>query len=133
MRMTARLLILVFLFASTFGYAADKKKAGASPSASPDDRVAFHGTIITFAKVAGTFTLKGKKEPAVYVVSEKTKMMKGTAEATLDDLATGVYVRGSARRAADGQFVALTVKIEPKTTAPTIVEKAARAPSPAPE
>ncbi len=132
LRMAARLLFLVLLLASPFGHAAEKKgKAGASPSGTPDDRVAFHGTIIAFSRLAGTFTVKGKKEADVYVVTDATKMMKGTAEATVDDLAAGVYVRGSARRAGDGRFNALTVKIEAKTPAPMKIEKATRAPSPA--
>jgi len=134
--MTIRLLFLFLFLASPFAFAAEKKpKAGASPSGTPDDRVAFHGTIIRFEKITGTFTLKGKKEPAVYVVTNATKMMKGTAEATLDDLAEGLYVRGAARRTLDGRFAALTVKIEPKSAPSMKVEKATKvdaAPAPTP-
>ena len=119
--------LFLFLFLGSFGFAADKKaKASPSPSATPVDRVAFHGTIVSFQRTAGIFTLKGKKAPGVYVVTDSTKMMKGTAEATLDDLAAGVYVRGAARPLADGRFEALTIKIELKT-APVKVEKAAKA------
>ena len=120
-----RYSILFLFLASPLGFAADKK-ASPSPSATPQDRVAFHGTIVTFQRITGTFTLKGKKAPGVYVLSDATKMMKGTAQATLDDLAAGVYVRGAARPLADGRFEALTVKIELKT-APAKVEKAAKA------
>jgi hypothetical protein len=131
-------IFIALLCIGSPGFAAEKKaKAGASPSATPEDRVAFHGTIIAFEKTAGTFTLKGKKEPAVYVLSGSTTMMKGTAPATADDLGTGVYVRGAARRATDGKFDALTVKIELRTAPPMRVEKAIKVkstpePSPTP-
>lgn len=135
MKMTAlRWFAFFLLLAAPVGFAADKKsKASGSPTATPEDRVPFHGAIVTFQAFTGTFTLRGKKGPAAYVVSDATKMTKGTADATLDDLAAGVYVRGSARRAPDGRFNALTVKIEPKMTSPMRVEKAIKvAPSPAP-
>jgi len=123
-----RWLAIFLVLGSSFGFASDKKaKAGGSPSGAPDDRVAFHGTIVTFEKSARMFTLKGKKEMNVYVISDSTKIMKGPAQGSLDDLAAGVYVRGAARpRAADGRFDALTLKIELKT-GPVRVEKAERA------
>jgi len=127
-------VFVVLLLCSPFGFASDKKaKASGSPSAAPDDRVAFHGTIVTFEKAARMFTLQGKKEMNVYVISDSTKMTKGPAQGSLDDLAAGVYVRGAARRrTTDGRFDALTLKIELKT-GPVRVEKAERAePEPSP-
>jgi len=109
------LIVLLTLCILPSAPAADKKpRPGASPTATPDDRVAFHGVIVAFSKSAQTFTLRGKKGLLVYVITDATKIAKGTAEGSLEDLAPGVYVRGASRRTGDGAFIALTVKTEPK-------------------
>lgn len=52
----------VLFCALGFSFGAEKKgKGAASPSAPPDDRVAFHGAVVSVDKVAQGFTLQNKK------------------------------------------------------------------------
>jgi hypothetical protein len=73
----------------------------------------FHGKIFAVDQAAKTFTIPGKAA-RVFAVTDETKLTKGDAEATFEELQVGAEVRGLARKNPDGSLTAVSVKIGPK-------------------
>ncbi len=117
---TLTALIAIGISPVTAGEKKDKEAAkettmiSASKEVKKEDvRVPFNGTISAVDKEARTFSLKGK-EPRVFLIGEKTIMMKNTSLATWDDFVIGEKVRGSGIKTADGKWEAITVKFGKK-------------------
>lgn len=93
--------------------------------------IPYLGKISATDKEKKTFTLQGKEKSRVFRVTPETKLAKGEAQATFDDLKAGEEVRGSARKTAEGQFDAVSVKIGPKEEGAKAETKAMPAATPA--
>jgi len=77
--------------------------------------IPYYGKIGMVDKANKTFTIQGKKSTRTFTATDSTKMEKaGGGAATWEDLKAGEYVRGSATKKGEGQYMAMSVKIGPK-------------------
>jgi len=90
--------------------AASSAKKVEKPVAEKTSSLPYQGHIVAVDKTAKTFSI-GKKEVRVFSVNDATKVTKGEAAATLNDLAVGDKVTGAYNKAADGKLEAVSVKI----------------------
>src|SRR5438045_5737972 len=113
--------------------AAPSPKTAASPKAKPtptsspaakttaDSKLAraipFHGKISAVDQKANTFTIAGKEHSRVFKITDKTKLTKAGATATMKDVAVNDEVRGSYWKLIDGTLEGKTVKLGPMTDA----------------
>jgi hypothetical protein len=89
----------------------------ASSAAKAPRAVPFRGKVSAVDTGASTFTIAGKKESRVFKVTDKTKVMKGTAAGTITDITADAAVSGSYWKQADGTLEAKSVKISDKAAA----------------
>ena len=85
-------------------------KKAEKPAAEKTSSLPYQGHIVAVDKTAKTFSL-GKKEVRVFSVTDSTKVTKGDAVATLNDLAVGDKVTGAYNKIAGGKLEAVSVKI----------------------
>ncbi|MDQ6625637.1 MAG: hypothetical protein M3Y69_05780 [Verrucomicrobiota bacterium] len=89
--------------------------ASASPAAAKAPRaIPFRGKVSAVDSGASTFTIAGKKESRVFKMTDKTKVTKGGAAATMVDITADAAVSGSYWKQADGTMEAKSVKISDK-------------------
>lgn len=98
--------------------AASAQAPAASPAASPAKKPRnppYRGNIDTADASAKTFTIKGKKNTRTFTVTPTTKLLKRAGgDAAFEDLKTGEYVTGSAKKTGENAYEALSVKVGPK-------------------
>jgi len=100
---------------ATSGSNAAGSQAGENTPPASTRPIPYYGKVGMVDKANKTFTIEGKKSTRTFSTTDSTKMEKtGGAAATLDDLKTGEYVRGSAMKKGEGQYQAVSVKIGPK-------------------
>jgi Domain of unknown function (DUF5666) len=88
----------------------------------------FQGTIKTVDKVAMTFTVTNKRGERTFQITSQTRLFKGGKPAISEEATPGEVVRGRARQAADGKWVASLIRLGP----PTAVDKQPRKRKPPP-
>jgi hypothetical protein len=97
----------------------------ATPAAPKVKAAAFRGTLGAVDKAAMMITVENKNgTKRMFAVTSDTKIMKGSAPATLDDATVGDAVSGSYTKTDDGKMVAKTLRFGAKS--------APAAPAPAP-
>jgi hypothetical protein len=105
--------------------------ASTSPTKQASRPIPFHGMISAVDQTNKTFTISGKEATRVFKVTDKTKIMKGAAAGTMNDIANNEEVSGSYWKHSDTDLEAKTVKIGPtgkKATSPA--PKASATPKP---
>jgi len=81
--------------------------------------IPFHGMVSAVDQTKKTFTISGKEATRVFKVTEKTKILKGAAAATMKDIVENEEASGAYWKNADGTLEAKMVKLGPeKKTAP---------------
>ncbi|MHB8523500.1 MAG: DUF5666 domain-containing protein [Limisphaerales bacterium] len=75
----------------------------------------FQGTLKALDKIAMTITVEGKKAERTFRLTSRTRLYKGGKPATLDAAVAGEPVSVHAKRAADGQWDATSVRFGPKS------------------
>lgn len=79
----------------------------------------FHGMVAAVDQKDKTFTITGKEKSRAFKVSNKTKITKGAAAATIKDISENQEVSGSYWKNPDGTFEAKIVKLGPMEKAKT--------------
>ena len=88
----------------------EKETAAKAPRAIP-----YRGKIASVDASAKSFTIAGKTTSRVFMVTDKTEIMKDGASATMADIVADEEVRGSYWKKTDGSLEAKKVTIGPKT------------------
>lgn len=93
---------------------APETAAAAAPAKKPRNPP-YRGNIDTADASAKTFTIKGKKNTRTFTITPNTKLLKRAGgEAAFEDLKTGEYVTGTAKKTGENAYEALSVKVGPK-------------------
>jgi hypothetical protein len=117
---TGAAIAAIALCAPLTTFAAEKKAASTTASASPSASVTkerpfpYHGMISSVDQTAKTFTIASKEASRVFKITDKTRITKGGSPATMADITEKEEVRGSYWKNADGSCEAKAVKIGPK-------------------
>lgn len=120
MKALLRSICIVFVGISfvALPMAAFAQAPAASPAASPAKKPRnppYRGNVDTADASAKTFTIKGKKNTRTFTVTPTTKLLKRAGgEAAFEDLKTGEYVTGTAKKTGENAYEALSVKVGPK-------------------
>jgi hypothetical protein len=100
--------------------------AAQTPSTSPVETskrpIPFHGMVSAVDQTKKTFTISGKEATRVFKVTERTKILKGAATASMKDVIENEEVSGAYWKNPDGTLEAKMVKLGPmekKTSSPT--------------
>jgi hypothetical protein len=92
-------------------------EAASSPAAAVEKKrpMPYSGKVHSVDKEAKTFTLQSQKNSSrVFTVTAGTRMLKGEAAATWDDIKPGEEVRGQAHKIETGKYEAVSVFVGPK-------------------
>ncbi len=101
--------------AQTSGTSSSETQATSKESKDTSRAMPFYGKIGTVDKANKTFTIEGKKSTRTFSTTDATKMEKsGGATATWEDLKAGEFVRGSAIKKSEGQYIARSIKLGQK-------------------
>lgn len=101
-------------FAQERNSPAPETSASASPGASAgksERGVPYHGTVASVDMSAKTFTVGSR----TFMVTERTKIMKQGAAATMQDIVADEQVRGQYWKKSDGTLEAKSVKLGAKS------------------
>lgn len=117
---TALVCTLVAAFAATC--LNSPLRAQGSPASPPPAHkeektrsIPYNGKLTVADAKAMTFRLHGKEKSRLYHVGAETRIIKDGQKATLEDMAEGVMISGSAVVRTDGDLDALLVRIGPKS------------------
>ena len=118
---TAFALFTSLLFSLSIMAQTSSPGGAKSPSKETNRPVPFHGMVSAVDQKNKTFTISGKEATRVFKVTEKTKILKGAANATMSDIVDNEEVSGAYWKNPDGGLEAKLVKLGPtekKTASP---------------
>ncbi|HEX4638500.1 MAG TPA: hypothetical protein VH170_03345 [Chthoniobacterales bacterium] len=105
-------LTLVALLLLSPHLSAQTPAGSTSPSKSATRPIPFHGMVSAVDQTNKTFTITGK-ETRVFRVTEKTKILKGASNATMNNIVENQEVSGAYWKNSDGSLEAKMVKLGP--------------------
>jgi len=98
---------------STSSSTAPSAAASTSPGKQVNRPIPFHGMVSAVDQKNKTFTISGKEATRVFKVTDKTNIIKGAANGTLQDIVDNEEVSGAYWRNPDGTLEAKMVKLGP--------------------
>ena len=106
-------LVIPLLFSLPLAAQTSSPGGSTSPAKSGNRPIPFHGMVSAVDQTKKTFTISGKDATRVFKVTEKTRILKGAATATMKDMVENEEVSGAYWKNPDGTLEAKMVKLGP--------------------